>query len=46
MTLPTESYVLYLASDESKFVSGGELIIDGGYTSDGAYTADGGYTAR
>jgi NAD(P)-dependent dehydrogenase (short-subunit alcohol dehydrogenase family) len=24
--------ILYLASDESKFVTGAELIIDGGYT--------------
>ena len=24
--------ILYLASDESKFVTGSELIIDGGYT--------------
>jgi NAD(P)-dependent dehydrogenase (short-subunit alcohol dehydrogenase family) len=25
--------ILYLVSDESKFVTGSELVIDGGYTS-------------
>ena len=24
--------VIYLASDESKFITGSELVIDGGYT--------------
>ncbi len=24
--------ILYLASDESKFITGSELVIDGGYT--------------